>query len=117
MPTNPVHDRTELPENHAGPVVLVNIFTPKPGQLDAFIAAQTGEYRRLLGKVAGWKGNRLHRSLDGKTVVNYAVFDSLAAYKAWRESELFADHVAIIAPFIERSEPGIYEPLYEAGTL
>ncbi len=112
-----IQDRTDLSDPHSGEVVLVNVFTPKPGQMDAFVAAQTGEYKRLLGKVAGWKGNRLHRALDGKLAVNYAVFDSLASYKAWRESELFAEHGAIIAPFVEKSEPGIYEMLYQAGEI
>lgn len=113
-----VHDRTELPDDYDGPVVLVNVFTPKPGQLDAFVDAQIDEYRRLLGRVAGWRGNRLHRSLDGRTVVNYAVFESLAAYKGWRDSDLFADHLKVIAPLVERSEPGLYSaPLYEAGSV
>ncbi len=112
-----IHDRTSLPDDHHGVVVLVNLFTAKPGKMQDFVDAQTGEYRRLLGKVEGWKGNRLHLSLDGNTAVNYAVFETLAHYKAWRTSELFEEHVAIIAPFVERSEPGIYQPLYEAGTI
>ncbi|MCI0533925.1 MAG: antibiotic biosynthesis monooxygenase [Verrucomicrobiales bacterium] len=118
MADNVIHDRTDLPEEYAGPVVLVNVFTPKAGKLDEFIAVQTGEYRRLLGKVAGWRGNRLHRSLDGKTAVNYAVFESLSAYKAWRGSDLFAEHLKVIEPLVERSEPGLYSaPLYEAGSV
>ncbi len=112
-----IQDRTDLSGSHQGEVVLVNVFTPKPGQMDAFVAAQTGEYKRLLGKVAGWKGNRLHRSLDGKLAVNYAVFESLETYKAWRESELFREHGEIIKPFVEKSEPGIYEVLYQAGEI
>lgn len=112
-----IQDKTTLPGQHAGPVVLVNTFTAKSGQMHAFITAQTAEYKRLLGRVAGWRGNRLHLALDGSTAVNYALFDSLQAYKDWRASALFVEHVAMIAPYVERSEPGIYQPLYEAGTL
>ncbi len=112
-----IEDRTDLSGNFRGAVVLVNVFTPKPGQMDAFVAAQTGEYKRLLGKITGWIGNRLHRSLDGKLAVNYAIFESLDTYKAWRDSELFQEHIGIIAPFVERSEPGIYEILYQAGDM
>jgi heme-degrading monooxygenase HmoA len=112
-----IQDRTSLPEQHEGPVVLVNLFTAKPGQMESFITAQTSEYKRLLGRVAGWQGNRLHLSLDGTTAVNYAIFDSLQAYKDWRTSALFVEHIAMIAPYVERSEPGIYQPLYDAGTL
>jgi len=118
MAESVVHDQTELPEDYSGAVVLVNVFTPKPGQLDAFVAAQIGEYRRLLGKVAGWRGNRIHRSLDRKTAVNYAVFESLAAYKGWRDSALFVEHLKVIEPLVEKSEPGLYSaPLYEAGSV
>ncbi|MBL9126155.1 MAG: antibiotic biosynthesis monooxygenase [Verrucomicrobiales bacterium] len=112
-----IQDKTTLPEEHPGPVVLVNTFTAKPDQMPAFVAAQTAEYKRLLGRVEGWRGNRLHVSLDGCTAVNYAIFDSLQAYKDWRASALFMEHVAMIAPFVERSEPRIFRPLYDAGEL
>jgi heme-degrading monooxygenase HmoA len=112
-----IQDQTILPDHHEGEVILVNRFTAKPGQMQKFVAAQTGEYKRLLGKVAGWKGNRLHLSLDGTSAVNYAVFESLEYYNAWRDSELFKEHVAVIAPFVEKSEPGIYQALYQAGTI
>lgn len=118
MTDSVLRDRTDLPDDYAGPVVLVNVFTPKAGKLDEFIAAQTNEYRRLLGKIAGWRGNRLHRSLDGKTAVNYAVFESLSTYRAWRGSDLFAEHLKVIRPLLERTEPGLYAAaLYEAGSL
>lgn len=112
-----IQDQTNPPDQHEGAVILVNRFTPKPGQMQNFVDAQTGEYKRLLGKVAGWRGNRLHLALDGSTAVNYAVFESLKHYNDWRDSELFKEHVAIIAPFVEKSEPGIYQALYEAGTI
>lgn len=101
----------------AGAVLLVNLFTPKPGQEEAFIAAQTSEYVRLRGMVEGWIGNRLGRSVDGGQLVNVALFDTLANYNAWRESQLFADHLEIIRPYVERSAPGMYELLYSAGEL
>ncbi len=99
----------------SGSVMLVNLFTPKPGMERAFIEAQSAEYVRLKGKVEGWIGNRLGRAIDGNgQLVNVAVFDGIASYNAWRESTLFAEHLGIIRPFIENSAPGIYEILYEA---
>jgi len=38
-------------------------------------------------------------------------------YNAWRASQLFADHVEIIRPYVEQSVPGMYELLYSAGEL
>jgi antibiotic biosynthesis monooxygenase (ABM) superfamily enzyme len=102
----------------AGQVLLVNLFTPKPGMVDPFIAAQTGEYVRLKGKVKGWMGNRLGRAVDGSgQLVNVALFDNMENYNAWRASKLFAGHLDIIRPFVEKSAPGMYELLYSAGDL
>lgn len=116
-----INDRTDnFGDNAAsvaGAVLLVNLFTPKAGQEDAFIAAQTAEYVRLRGKVVGWIGNRLGRSVDGGQLVNVALFDTLANYSAWRESKLFAEHLDVIRPYVERSAPGMYELLYSAGEL
>jgi heme-degrading monooxygenase HmoA len=117
-----VADRTanqsDEARNIAGVVMLVNLFTPKPGMEQAFIDAQTGEYVRLKGKVAGWLGNRLGRTVDGSgQLVNVAMFDSMNNYNTWRESQLFVDHLDIIRPFVEKSAPGMYELLYSAGDM
>jgi heme-degrading monooxygenase HmoA len=101
----------------SGPVMLVNLFTPKDGMANAFVEAQTGEYRRLKGKVDGWVGNRLGRAVDGSRFVNLAVFESLAKYNAWRESTEFAAHLDIIRPYIAEAAPGIYEVIYQAGEI
>ncbi len=110
-----VVDQTDLSVNHNGRVVLINQFTANPGALDQFIAIQKSEYVALRGKVKGFIANRLHRAVDGKSAVNIAIFDSLENYKAWRESELFRKHVEVIQPYIAKSEPGIYEIVYEGG--
>ncbi len=116
-----ISDRTDnlggAASSVSGPVLLVNLFTPKPGMEADFIAAQTGEYVRLKGLVEGWIGNRLGRAVDGSGLVNIALFDSMANYNAWRASRLFADHLEIIKPFVEKSAPGMYELLYSAGDL
>jgi heme-degrading monooxygenase HmoA len=123
MPTDSIIvDRTDNSNARAmqvaGQVLLVNLFTPKPGMVDDFIAAQTGEYVRLKGLVDGWIGNRLGRAVDGSgQLVNIALFDNMENYHAWRNSQLFADHLDIIRPFVERSAPGMYELLYSAGDL
>jgi heme-degrading monooxygenase HmoA len=117
-----VADRTanqsDEARNIAGVVMLVNLFMPKAGMEQAFIDAQTGEYVRLKGQVAGWIGNRLGRAVDGSSqLVNVAMFDSMSNYNAWRKSQLFADHLKIIRPFVEKTAPGMYELLYSAGEL
>lgn len=116
MPKDPmIKDQTDNTQKIEGPVMLVNLFTPKPGQEQAFIDAQTAEYRRL--DVDGWIGNRLGRAVDGGKLVNVAVFESLEKYNAWRESEAFAAHVEVIRPYVAEAAPGMYEILYSAGQI
>ncbi len=98
-----------------GSVVLVNMFTPVPGQTDAFIAAQTAEYRRLSGLVKGARGNRLLSSRDGTRVVNIAYFESVELYDAWIASDLFADHLSRIRHLVDKVEPALYDLAYESG--
>lgn len=99
----------------SGAVVLVNVFTPKPGRTDDFIRAQTAEYVRLSGQVEGALGNRLLRALDGRRVVNFAYFASVELYEAWRQSALFADHLDRIRDLVETVDPALYRPVYESN--
>lgn len=118
MITDRTNNQSSQAKEIAGQVLLVNLFTPKEGMVDDFIAAQTGEYVRLRGQVKGWQGNRLGRTVDGSgQLVNIALFDTLENYNAWRSSQLFADHLEVIRPFVEKSAPGMYELLYSAGDL
>lgn len=118
MITDRTVNESEAAQNVDGKVMLVNLFTPKNGQVQAFIDAQTAEYVRLRGQISGWIGNRLGRTVDETgQIVNVAVFDSIDSYNAWRNSDLFAEHVDIIRPFVENSAPGMYEILYSAGEI
>lgn len=109
-----VQDRTIRTNAPEGPITMLNRFTTKPGEVDAFVAAQTAEYVRLKGLVPGWLGNRLLRAIDGTHLVNVADFASHAEYTAWRDSALFAEHLEVIRPFIVKAEPALYTVLYEA---
>jgi heme-degrading monooxygenase HmoA len=100
-----------------GPVVLINVFTPKPGKLDAFVETQKAELQRLAEQraVKGWRSSRLHRALDGKTAVMVTVFDTIGDHKRWVATAAFAEHLDRIRPLIERAEPGYYELAAEAA--
>lgn len=101
-----------------GPVMLVNLFTPKPGMTDEFVRVQSAEYVRLRGQVEGHLGNRLGKAVDGsEQLVNVALFDSLENYNKWRASALFADHMDIIRPLIEKAAPGMYTVVYKFGDV
>jgi NAD(P)H-dependent FMN reductase len=111
----PVH--ASVPEGHEGPVVLINTFTPKPGKLDAFVAAQLDDLRAFAGEVPGMLGARFHRALDGHNAVGVAVFASAADHRRWLEQARFAGHLQKIAPLLDRADPRLYAVAFEAGSL
>ncbi|MBE1205654.1 antibiotic biosynthesis monooxygenase family protein [Aminobacter carboxidus] len=96
-----------------GPVAFVNIFTLKPGKLDEFIALQKVNLGRSVGNVPGWRGSRLHRSIDGNTAIMISTFDSVADHKRVHQTQGFAEHIAKVGPLIESAVPGYYQVVHE----
>ena len=98
-----------------GPIVLINLFTVKPGRMDEFIELQKRNLDRSPGNVPGWRGSRLHRSTDGRTAVMMSMFDTIADHKRLHESSRIAEHVQKIKPLIESAEPTYYEVVHEVA--
>jgi heme-degrading monooxygenase HmoA len=98
-------------------VTFINIFTPKPGKLDEFLEIQVAQQRRFAGNIPGWRGSRLHRSLDGTTAAAITIFDSVADHQRWLQTEDFKAHFQRIEPLIERADRGWYELVQEAGQI
>ena len=96
-----------------GPVVLINLFTVKPGRMDEFIELQKRNLDRSPGNVPGWRGSRLHRSTDGRTAVMMSMFDTIADHKRVHETGRITEHIQKIRPLIERAEPTYYEVVHE----
>jgi heme-degrading monooxygenase HmoA len=86
-----------------GPLVLVNVFVPKAGRLDDFLALQRREIARLAPEARrhGWRGNRTHRALDGGSAIVVTRFDSAERQRSWARTAAFAAHLAAIAPLVE----------------
>jgi len=100
-----------------GPVAVLNVFTLKPGSLDAFVEVQRAALPGLGRQIPGFRGSRLYRALDGSTAAMVSVFDTLEHFKRWTTSEPFVAHRDKIAPLFERTAPGIYEVVYESGSI
>ena len=98
-------------------VTVLNIFTPKPGWLDAFVEVQRTSLPRLARNIQGFRGSRLFRALDGTTAAMISVFDSPEDLKRWTASEPFAAHREKLSTMIERTAPGVYELVYEGGSI
>lgn len=99
-------DRVVDMENE--PVVFINIFTVKPGRMEEFVALQKANLENSRGKVPGWRGSRLHRSLDGNRAIMVSTFDSIADHQRVHTTERFAEHVAKIRELIDGAEPGYF---------
>lgn len=101
--------------NPTGPIVVINVFTPKSGQMDAFVATQTEGLAQLRDLIPGWRGTRLYRALDDRTAAVVSTFSSAEEYQAWMASGLFDEHRKKVAPLIERAGPQLYSLVHEAG--
>lgn len=101
------------------PVVWINVFTVKPGKLDEFVAIQTEELRTFArtGRVPGWLGSRLHRSVDGNKATMITVYESIEAHKSWLEKADFSDHVSKIGHLIENAEGEYYTVVENFGEM
>jgi quinol monooxygenase YgiN len=98
-------------------VVNVSVITPKPEHFDEFMALQLAQMRATRGQVQGVIGSRLFKSLDNRSVVLVAVFESAEASQRFREDERLRAHLARVQPLIERAASGPYEMVYELGAI
>ncbi|HEY4081177.1 MAG TPA: antibiotic biosynthesis monooxygenase family protein [Burkholderiaceae bacterium] len=86
----------------------INIFTPKPGMMEAFIQTQI-EGLPGLGDVPGLKGSRLYRASDDKAAIQLAFFESEEAHARFRASPAFLQHRDKLLPLLEGTSPGYYQ--------
>jgi hypothetical protein len=96
-------------------LVLVNIFTPKPGKLEEFLALQTAGLPVLREGVPRARGTRLYRAEDGSKAMLLSVFDTADDYRRITESAAFLTHRQQLIGLLAGSEPTRYELIYEAG--
>lgn len=101
----------------AHPVAVLNVFTPKAGWLDAFIEVQRTSLPGLTRQIEGFRGSRLYRALDGRNAVLLTVFESAEDFQQFAASPSFAAHREKLSTMLESAAPGVYELVYEAGSI
>jgi quinol monooxygenase YgiN len=99
------------------PVVNISVITPKPERFEEFMALQLAQMRATRGEVQGVIGSRLFKSLDNRSVVLIALFESAEASQRFGEDERLRAHLARVQPLIERAASGRYEMVYELGAI
>ncbi len=84
-PSYPVSLQAEI---DAGPIVMINLLTMDSADEAAFLSAWTAD-SEFMKRQPGFISTQLHRAIgEKKTYLNYAVFDSVAAWRdAFRSPE------------------------------
>ncbi len=89
-------------------VTLINIFTVDPAKQHQLIDLLLHATETTMRHVPGFISANIHRSLDGKKVVNYAQWRSVEDFEAMQKNPAARPHMeqaAALATF----EPGLYE--------
>ncbi|HET7086053.1 MAG TPA: antibiotic biosynthesis monooxygenase family protein [Rhizomicrobium sp.] len=88
----------------------INIFTPKPGLMEEFIAVQLKGLPALT--VPGSQGSRLYRAKDDKRAILIAFFEDEAAHRKFLETPAFQRHRERLLPLLENATPGYFTLAY-----
>jgi hypothetical protein len=97
-------------EANSGVITQINVFTVKPENqqalVDHLIVAAS-----VARQVPGWKSISIHKSIDGKSVVNYAQAENLEAQERIFK-ELSGKGIIEDGHQFGEAHPGLYEAVY-----
>jgi len=78
-------------------LTLINVFTVEPGKQQALVNLLIDATDQTMRHLPGFISANIHRSLDGKKVVNYAQWESMEAFEAMRKDARAAPHMRAAA--------------------
>lgn len=90
------------------PLTLINVFTPRDNRQDEVVQLLVEATRQTMRNMPGFVSANIHRSFDGKKVVNYAQWESVAAFEAMRGNPAAQAHMQAVAA-ISAFEPILCE--------
>ncbi|MDQ2834700.1 MAG: antibiotic biosynthesis monooxygenase [Acidobacteriota bacterium] len=97
-------------EANSGVITQINVFTVKPENQQALVDHLIGA-ASVAREVSGWKSISIHKSMDGKSVVNYAQAESIEAQERIFK-ELFEKGIIQLGHQFGEAHPGLYEAVY-----
>jgi quinol monooxygenase YgiN len=89
-------------------VTLINVFTVEPAKQQQLIDLLIHATGVAMRHVPGFISANIHRSLDGKKVVNYAQWRSVEDFEAMQKNPAAKPHMKQAAA-LAKFEPGLYE--------
>ena len=93
-------------------VTLINTFTVEPERQQAVIDSLTAATERTMRHLPGFIAASVHRSLDGRHVVNYAQWDTEEHFRAMFADPDAAAHMNEVAGLALSVTPVLYTVAY-----
>ena len=72
---------------------LINVFTCEPDKQQQLVSVLTDATEKTMKRMPGFISANIHRSFDGKRVVNYAQWTDKASFEAMRKHPDAAPHM------------------------
>lgn len=88
-------------DKNADLTTLVNVFTVKPENQERLVALLTDATEQVMRSLPGFISANIHRSLDGKKVVNYAQWKSADDFQAMKNNPEAQKHMKAVAEIAE----------------
>lgn len=87
---------------------LINVFTVDPDKAHELAAMLTAATENVMQHKDGFRSANIHVSTDGTRVVNYAQWESEAAYRRMFEDPAAREHMAQAAALAVSFDPHLY---------
>jgi quinol monooxygenase YgiN len=78
-------------------ITLINVFSVEPEKQEKLVTLLIEATQQTVKNMPGFVSANIHRSLDGKKVVNYAQWESMAAFEAMRKNPNAIPHMQAAA--------------------
>ena len=88
-------------DQNADLTTLVNVFTVKPENQEKLVTLLTDATEQVMRNLPGFISANIHRSLDGKKVVNYAQWKSADDFQAMKNNPEAQKHMKAVAEIAE----------------
>ena len=84
-------------EKNRNILTLINVFTVAPDKQQELVTLLIDATQQTMRRLPGFISANIHRSLDGKKVVNYAQWESMADFEAMRKNPEAMPHMQAAA--------------------
>ena len=88
-------------DKNADLMTLVNVFTVKPENQEKLVTLLTDATEQVMRSLPGFVSANIHKSVDGKKVVNYAQWKTEDDFQAMKKNPEAQSHMKAVADLAE----------------